>query len=226
MHFAMLIIGDSAMDNIYKYDENYIPEGELYKKANIIEDRKLYVASVSEMISKYNEDKETYSSAHGGEESPHMIFMKTKAEGMLTMTDEQLYDLYIEENSYLETDEDGDILVEWNNNGQFDWYVLGGRWQGILKLKPGAKSGVVGGLSVFGGELKNGRYDGALKKDIDFDSEAMKDFWLYGYVTNTDWVDRYALGLGDDDDTWGKQFKKVVEDIDDETMVYVVDFHV
>ena len=37
----------------------------------------------------------------------------------------------------------------WENyNARWDWYVLGGRWSGFLKLKEGAE-GVVGGGGLF-----------------------------------------------------------------------------
>ena len=50
-----------------------------------------------------------------------------------------------------------------NPNKQWDWYELGGRWSGFLKLKPGAQ-GDNGDQSH-----KAGWCDSALKRDIDFE---------------------------------------------------------
>lgn len=61
----------------------------------------------------------------------------------------------------------------WSNpNAKWDWYQIGGRWTGSLKLKKGA-AGKVGEPGVFGVEGAEGWVDQALKKDIDF--EAMRN---------------------------------------------------
>lgn len=59
-----------------------------------------------------------------------------------------------------------------NPNKQWDWYEVGGRWTGMLKLKPGAK-GVQGrpGLGTQG--AKRGYADQARMGDIDW--EGMRD---------------------------------------------------
>lgn len=54
-----------------------------------------------------------------------------------------------------------------NPNAKWDWYVLGGRWSGFLKLKEGAE-GEVGGGGLFTEPASDGTADSALKKDIDF----------------------------------------------------------
>lgn len=56
----------------------------------------------------------------------------------------------------------------WENpNAKWDWYVLGGRWNGFLKLKEGA-TGEVGQGGLFSRAAKDGTADSAFKKDIDF----------------------------------------------------------
>lgn len=59
-----------------------------------------------------------------------------------------------------------------NPNRRWDWYVLGGRWTGALKLKPGAK-GSVGKPGVMTEPGPAGWVDQARKRDIDF--EGMRD---------------------------------------------------
>lgn len=54
------------------------------------------------------------------------------------------------------------------NGGFWDWYLLGGRWTGFFKLKPGA-AGRIGEPGVLTEPAKDGFADAALKKDIDFD---------------------------------------------------------
>ena len=54
-----------------------------------------------------------------------------------------------------------------NPNAKWDWYVLGGRWTGFIKLKEGAV-GSIGRAGVFTNPAEEGTADSALKRDIDF----------------------------------------------------------
>ena len=59
----------------------------------------------------------------------------------------------------------------WENpNKKWDWYQVGGRWSGLLKLKPGAH-GLTGETGLMGSNHARGadRADQARKRDIDFD---------------------------------------------------------
>lgn len=56
----------------------------------------------------------------------------------------------------------------WENpNAKWDWYVLGGRWLGFFKMKPG-HSGESGSGGLFTPPAEEGTADSALKKDINF----------------------------------------------------------
>ena len=61
-----------------------------------------------------------------------------------------------------------------NPNAKWDWYQLGGRWSGLLKLKPGAQ-GDTGRKGLMGSCANEGASycDSAKKGDIDF--EAMRN---------------------------------------------------
>jgi hypothetical protein len=232
MHFAMLVIGTDAYNDLYRYDENFIPEGSTYTKEEIIEDQLRWVEIVKKNLEEFNKSEEAFKEARNASEGT-MDFYKNDAEKIINMSEDELHKRYMENNPNMDFDDNGDALVEWNQDGRYDWYVLGGRWQGLLKLKRGATSGIVGGLSSFGGEHKNDRYDAALYGDIDWESEAMSDFSLYGWVDDYDWIDRYSEGLdsynddtGENLDKWKKAFSDRLSKISDDTMVYVVDFHV
>jgi hypothetical protein len=70
---------------------------------------------------------------------------------------------------------DGDVteaIDRTNPNRKWDWWVIGGRWTGHFKLKPGA-SGVAGRPGLFADRAEPGYADQARKGDIDFD--AMRD---------------------------------------------------
>ncbi len=54
-----------------------------------------------------------------------------------------------------------------NANAKWDWYLLGGRWTGFLKLKDGAE-GQIGEAGLMTRSAIPGFADSARKKDIDF----------------------------------------------------------
>lgn len=57
----------------------------------------------------------------------------------------------------------------WKNpNAKWDWYVVGGRWTGFFKLKPG-RSGTLGRPGAGDNRAKFGWVDSARKRDIDFE---------------------------------------------------------
>lgn len=92
-----------------------------------------------------------------------------------TVTDKECHDLYCEDEDNV--DEEGNILSTYNPESKWDWYSIGGRWNGELKIK---KSKV----KAYGSET----VDEALKGDIDWAAmnsiepeqrERAKRFWKY-----------------------------------------------
>lgn len=57
-----------------------------------------------------------------------------------------------------------------NPSAKWDWYQVGGRWTGAMKLKPN-KVGVVGSPGLMTQEAPSGYADQALKGDIDFEQK-------------------------------------------------------
>ena len=79
------------------------------------------------------------------------------------------FEEYVEE--HCDYEEYKNKLGYWENpNGKWDWYLIGGRWIGQLRLKPGATSGQRGERSWCNEKaiMPEDRYDSALIKDIDF----------------------------------------------------------
>ena len=77
-------------------------------------------------------------------------------------------------------EEQGAYGYYYNPNAKWDWWKLGGRWQGLLTAKPGTDSStiILGRPGVFGATgdeytRRDGRIgcDGCRKKDLDFDYE-------------------------------------------------------
>ena len=77
-----------------------------------------------------------------------------------------------------------ELIRRTNPNSEWDWYQIGGRWCGALKLKPGATSGEYGEKSWCNATevIPENMVDSAKVKDIDFsmDEKIYKDklrFW-------------------------------------------------
>ena len=86
-----------------------------------------------------------------------------------------------------------------NPNKKWDWYQIGGRWSGFLKLKPGAK-GSVGEDGLMGSHFAKGddRADQAHKRDIDF--SGMRDD--AGNKAGALWDKAHAVIAGRTWQTW------------------------
>lgn len=81
--------------------------------------------------------------------------------------EETFEDFVSREYGYL-VNESGDVGYYANSNAKWDWYQVGGRWFGALKLKPGC-SGFQGSPSfMVSGEHEEGTCDQALVRDVDF----------------------------------------------------------
>ena len=60
------------------------------------------------------------------------------------------------------------VVRRTNPNAKWDWYTVGGRWSGFLKLKSGAK-GELGTPGVFGNRAEPGTADQVRKGDVDWE---------------------------------------------------------
>lgn len=98
-----------------------------------------------------------------------------------------------------------------NPNKKWDWWVVGGRWSGHLKLKPGA-NGVLGRPGVLGSRSNDGPgyADQALKGAVDFDG--MRDEAAQKAGERFDAV--HAVIAGRQFTTWAQAREAYPDDID------------
>lgn len=110
-------------------------------------------------------------------------------------------------------DEEGNLYYLSNPNAQWDWYVLGGRWRGYFKLKPG-KQGILGESGTGGNQPKYDA-DQALKGDIDWEGmkkdklEKARETWdtfeiavQNGTIKGNDAYWNYGIEKDDDEDSY------------------------
>ena len=159
-HFTVLVIGENPESQLEPFDENInAPE---YQR---------------ELVSE--EDKEKFLNLYQNYD-PARVYAKItegEAERNKTLSFDELYNIYGDDwngNSWRKNEEgEWGEFSTYNPDSKWDWYQLGGRWTGFLKLKNGAE-GEVGNFSLVSTtRADNGWCDQALKQDIDF--EGMRD---------------------------------------------------
>ncbi len=139
-HFTVLVLGPDVDTQLEKYDENeLVPE---YKRGEVSQEEK------DRILDYYQRNKNFVG------------------------TFEECYAQYGEDwdSNALKKDENG-IWCEfstYNPDSKWDWFIVGGRWSGYFKMKPGVKP-KLGEPGVFKNEAEAGHGDVAMKKDIDFE---------------------------------------------------------
>ena len=104
----------------------------------------------------------------------------------------------------------GDLLSTYNPNSKWDWYTIGGRWNNYLK--------------TLSGETTNEDY----ASEIDW-----KDIIPFAFVTPIgEWHERGEMGWwacvsnGKNIEDWKSEFKEFLDNLDEDTIVTVVDCHI
>lgn len=132
----------------------------------------------------------------------------------------------------------------WHNpNRKWDWYVLGGRWQGLLKLKPTAKfNGESGQTALFNPsgtfrasapDLQEGCCDQARICDIDWEGmKNVRPFATFAVLKDGVWYERGSMGWWGvvsnemKDDEWEDKFAELLASLPEDTLISVYDCHI
>ena len=116
-----------------------------------------------------------------------------------------------------EVDEDENLLTTYNPDSRWDWYSIGGRWDGFLHYKD-----VEPGL-----EETNEAYIHEL--DMDYLLENIP----FCFVTEDgEWREKGEMGWWcsvsneKPEETWKQQFRDYVKSLDPNCLVTVIDFHI
>jgi hypothetical protein len=168
-HFSLLVIGEDVASQLAPFDENEPSVRKLeYTKAELIKSLKQSNENYRKgTYALYLEDPEGYAtknSNHGA----HLKYLQEGFPKRLKMTDKELYDEAITDYTDDMIDKDGGVYTTYNQDSRWDWYEIGGRWTGALKLKKG-KYGEVGSAGLMTPDASPGTCDQAMKKDIDWD---------------------------------------------------------
>ena len=133
-----------------------------YTKESLVEHKRNELQSLFE--TRYAEWKMDPAAYEKNSSIEHTQFLKSLPE-LMKKSDEEIYQEALQLYGEDEIDDSGNIISTYNPDSKWDWYVMGGRWHGMLVLKPG-KTGERG--DHFGSEVSQD-YDAAFVEDIDFD---------------------------------------------------------
>jgi hypothetical protein len=174
-------------------------------------------------------DKEGYISNCSNK--GHINYLEERFPKELLYTDEEHYQSQIKYYEEEDINENGDVLSTYNPFSKWDWYQIGGRWQGTLKLKDGS-IGEIGRKSLLDSDIfyDDTRCDSALVKDIDFDS--MEKFSTFAVLLpNGEWYEKGKMGwwacVSDEDEEWSNNYhERFMKNVNEEWTLTVVDCHI
>lgn len=107
-----------------------------------------------------------------------------------------------------------------NPQAKFDWYTIGGRFSGYLRLLDPRAPSFLGRLL---GKKPTDRVDQARKRELVLDH--VLDDPPVGLVANGSWIDRGWSADEAADEQWKQQFAERFRRVDDDELVTVVDLH-
>lgn len=209
-HFTVLVIGDNPEKQLAPFQENNMEDCpkeflEFDIQAEGIEGIKKHLKAEfnrwEERSKEEGRDKESVSKC---------LEWKKEAQEKL---DNESWDEVVSEEGW--SKHEGNYGYWHNPNAKWDWYQLGGRWQGMLKIKEGS-TGQRGSRSLLQGGGTGIGFDQAKLKDIDLDT--MKDI---DAKKAGEEYDKFHKTLGDlpFPPVWSK-FREAFDDIDDARKAY------
>lgn len=223
-HFTVMVIGENPEDQLAPYDERLVvPRYVKATKSELIEEaRKKIIDYRDSTYAEFIADPEAYKKATINK--GHIDYLENEFPKNLLWNDEDLYTYAIRYYSNGDIGINGEVYSEYNPNSKWDWYSLGGRWSGLIKLKDGAK-GITGTSGAFG---NTPGIDQARKCDI----ENLHDLKTFAVVKDGKWYERGEMGWfalvsnEKPDDQWDKEFKKLIEGLPDDTLISIYDCHI
>ncbi len=224
-HFTVMVIGANPEEQLAPFNESLeTPRYVKYTKEQLIEKSKNSIERYKNgTYAKFLENEEAYKA--DCKNDAHIDYLENRFPKKLTWSDEEIYKNEIEDYEEDEIGENGEVYSTYNPKSKWDWYSLGGRWSGMIKLKDGANGEIGRGSLVMANEAG---IDQAKKGDIaNFDE--LKTFAI---LKDGEWFERGEMGwwgaIHDEKDEtkWDSEFKKLVESISDDTLISIYDCHI
>lgn len=167
-HYTVLVItSDGDYEKALEpFDENLEMEPYIYKT------KEQCIQELIEYKRRYDNHDENFNRQWFNENFSDVDFSDGKS----------IYEAFRKYHDYYDYDEEGNVLSTCNPNSKWDWYQLGGRWNGSLRLKEGTTAIVESQQSWCSETAQEGYTDYAQVKNVDFTPdyskmEYYKRFW-------------------------------------------------
>ena len=210
-HFTVMVIGDNPENQLALYDENL--------KVPHIKTKEEHIAKIREDISRY--EKTSYAQYLADPEKyeanttlkVHLNYIKNEFPKKLKWTDEECYQEAIKWYDKDKINKDGSTNETYNPKSKWDWYALGGRWGGLLRLKDG--------------NLKTNK---AYKGDI----ANLESIRTYAVVKDGEWFEKGKMGwwglsseTEEEVERWDKEFyNRFLKDLSNDILISIFDCHI
>jgi hypothetical protein len=224
-HFTVMVIGAKPEKQLAPFDENLeTPRYVKYTKEQLIEKGKKDTENYKNgTYARFLADTEKYKS--DCQNQRHIDYLENEFPKKLNRTDEEIYQDEISAYVPKEIGSDGEVYSDYNPKSKWDWYVLGGRWSGLIKLKEGANGKSGQGSLVMQNEAG---IDQAKKGDIaNFD-----ELITFAVLKDGEWFERGEMGWWGivhdqkDEELWENELKKMVQGLPDDTLISIFDCHI
>ena len=219
-HFCVYVFHDknTSIDTLLApYDENLVvePYVEYNKEEAIAKVRKEIEDYKNGPYAEYIKNPEEYEKKYKCTKK-YIEFLKNEFPKKINWTDDQCYDDIKEDYDSDMIDKDGNLLSKYNQKSKWDWYEVGGRWDGGIPMKTNTKL-----------EIKSCNECKVSQIDMD------KIGTPYAYVdTNGNWYGRGEMGWfgassnDKDEKSWDDEFKNFIKNQKKSTIVTLVDCHI
>lgn len=221
-HFTVMVIGENPEKQLAPFDESLdVPRYVKYTKQELIDNWKKRTEDYKNgTYAKFLLNPEKYKRECSN--NAHVKYLEEEFPKQLTWTDEEIYNYAIQD--YEDVGEEGEVYSTNNPNSKWDWYVLGGRWSGLIKLKDGAK-GVSGESGVFDNETG---IDQARKGDI----ANISEIGTFAVLKGGKWYEKGRMGWwgividGKEEEQWKEEQKKLIDGLPDDCLISIYDCHI
>ena len=207
-HFVGLCFGVNWESNLDQYDENMEVEPYIrYTKDEAIDEVKRRHAqsyeNALEALKKKDLDSESYE-----------YFQKIIDKGLFISWEDAWKEV---KNWGYEIDDDENLLSTYNPESKWDWYSVGGRWNGFLHYK----------------DADPGFEETNIACIHELDMDYLLEHVPFCFITEDgEWREKGEMGWWGSvsnekpEDSWKQQFVDYVKSLDENCLVTVVDFHI
>jgi len=213
-HFITLVFtkeeGRTVEELLAPYDENIVvaPYIKYTREQAIAKTRKEIEEYKNGTYARYLENPEKYAEDCSNEK--HLHYLREEFPKKMNWTDDECYEDVASWYEDDDKDEEGNLYSTYNPNSKWDWYSIGGRWNGYLK--------------TLSGEPTNEDY----ASEIDW-TETVP----FAFISpDGRWHERGEMGWWacvsneKDKDSWEIEFKNFISSLEEDVVVTAVDCHI